>query len=62
MLRWPGQINRVKSSWISDSVTSGSLLPDAIICSMISLVRLFRDPTGRPFGLPDFPGSQFGIG
>ena len=37
---------------ISESVTKGSLLLLSIICWMISFVRLFRLPSGRPVGLP----------
>ena len=37
---------------ISERVSKGSLLLLSIICWMISFVRLFRLPSGRPFGLP----------
>ena len=37
---------------ISESVIKGSLLLLSIICWMTSFVRLFRLPSGRPFGLP----------
>src|SRR5262245_57587823 len=43
---------------ISESVIKGSLLLLLIICSMISFVRLFRLPTGRPLGFPIWPFTK----
>jgi len=43
---------------ISERVIKGSLLLLSIICWMISFVRLFRLPSGRPFGLPIWPFTK----